>query len=162
MKTHWKKFFNPEYLGAYSIPEGGSLILTIRQAKQEKVKGSDGKDSDCLVIYFAEPKTKPMVVNVTNSKTISKLAKSSFIEDWEGVRIEVQVEKVKAFGDLVEGLRVNKMSPPEKIKTKLDPTNVNWGKAVEALSSGKVTLDFVKANYEITEEHLQKLQDDSI
>lgn len=112
MQTHWKKLTNPNYLGAYSIENGQDLILTIKNVREEKVVGADGKKDDCVVCYFYE-NVKPMILNSTNMKTISKLYKTPYIEEWVGKRIQIGVEQVKAFGDIVDALRVRKIIPQE-------------------------------------------------
>lgn len=110
MATHWKKLTNPNYLGAYSIENGQDLILTIKYVNEETVIGTDGKKDDCVVCHFVE-NVKPMILNSTNMKMITKLYKSPYIEDWAGKKIQVGIEKVKAFGDVVEALRVRKIIP---------------------------------------------------
>lgn len=117
MPTHWKKLTNPNYLGAYSIENGQDLILTIKYVQEEKVIGLDGKKDDCVVCHFSE-NVKPMILNATNMKTITKLYKTPYIEEWTGKKIQIGIEKVKAFGDVVEALRVRKVVPkvePEKL-----------------------------------------------
>lgn len=110
MATHWKKLTNPDYLGAYSIEDGKDLILTIKRVVQESVVGADGKKEDCIVCYFAE-NVKPMILNATNCKMITKLTGTPYIEQWANQKIQVGVEKVKAFGDVVDALRVRKFKP---------------------------------------------------
>lgn len=114
--THWKKLTNPLYLGAYSIEGGRDLILTISNVREESVMGTDGKKEDCIVAYFSDA-DKPMILNSTNCKMIQKLAGTPYIEKWVGLKIQVGVEKVKAFGDVVEALRVRKF-PPQTISIK--------------------------------------------
>lgn len=108
--THWKKLSNPNYLGAYSIEDGKDLVLTIGAVKQEEVIGTDGKKEDCIVCYWAEPQ-KPMILNATNAKMIQKLLNTPYIEQWAGHKVQIGIEKVKAFGDVVEALRVRKFLP---------------------------------------------------
>lgn len=112
--THWKKLSNPNYLGAYSIEDGKDMILTISNVRQEEVIGSDGKKEDCIVCYFSDA-DKPMILNATNCKQIAKLAGTPYIEKWVGLKIQVGIEKVKAFGDVVEALRVRKFAPQAAI-----------------------------------------------
>jgi hypothetical protein len=38
-------------------------------------------------MYWAENGYKPMILNRTNAKTISKLLGSSYVEDWSGKRV---------------------------------------------------------------------------
>ena len=109
-KTHWKKLTNPDYLGAYSIDEGQDIILTIKAIREERITGADGKKEDCVIAYFVEP-SKPMILNKTNMKTLEKLCKTPFIEDWAGRSIQIGVERVKAFGDVVDALRVRAFFP---------------------------------------------------
>ena len=113
-KTHWKKLTNPDYLGAYALDDGKDVILTISYVREEKVTGSDGKKDDCVVCHFSE-RVKPMILNSTNLKTITKLFGTPYIEDWSGRRIQIGIEKVKAFGDVVDALRVRKFIPAENV-----------------------------------------------
>lgn len=110
--THWKKLTNPDYLGSYSLEDGQDLILTIQNVRQEVVTGPEGKKEDCLVCYWKEP-VKPMILNVTNAKMIEKLLKTPYIEQWSGKRIQIGSEKVKAFGEIVDALRVRSVLPAE-------------------------------------------------
>ena len=113
-KTHWKKLTNPDYLGAYALEDGKDVILTISYVREEKVTGSDGKKDDCVVCHFSE-RVKPMILNSTNMKTITKLFGTPYIEDWSGRRIQIGIDKVKAFGDVVDALRVRKFIPAENV-----------------------------------------------
>lgn len=110
MPTHWKKLTNPNYLGAYSIENGQDLILTIDYIREETVIGADGKKDDKVVCHFKE-KVKPMILNPTNMKTIHKLFGTPYIEDWQGKQIQIGMEKVKAFGEIMEALRVRNFKP---------------------------------------------------
>lgn len=109
-KTHWKKLVNPNYLGAYSIEGGKDLVLTIKTVRQEEVMGADGKKEECIVCYFSDA-DKPMILNATNAKMIQKLLGTPYIEDWAGHKIQIGIERVKAFGEVVEALRVRKFLP---------------------------------------------------
>ena len=112
-KNHWKRLTNPEYLGAYALSPGQDLIATIKKVGLEMVVGADGKKEECTVLRFVEPDIKPMILNVTNAKTIEKLYKTPYIEDWAGLKIQIYVDKVKAFGDVVDALRIRGHKPRE-------------------------------------------------
>lgn len=116
-KTHWKKLENPDYLGSYALMPGQDLIAQIKSVGQEEVYNpSSGKKDTCTVAHFTDPAIKPMILNVTNCKTIHKLYDTPFIEDWAGKYIAIYIAKVKAFGDVVEALRIKpKMPTIEKI-----------------------------------------------
>lgn len=112
-KTHWKKLHNPDYLGAYSLDDGQggykNIIVRIKNVKVEMVTGTDGKKEECTVAYLDGQ--KPMILNATNLKTLEKLFKSPYIEDWAEKYIQIGVEKVKAFGEMVDSLRIKKFHP---------------------------------------------------
>lgn len=110
--THWKKLENPDYIGAYAFQPGEKKVVTIASVSREMITGTEGKKSEETVVRFRENE-KPMILNVTNAKQISKHAGSPFIEQWQGVRIILGVEKVKAFGDVVEAVRVQKEKAPQ-------------------------------------------------
>jgi hypothetical protein len=58
-----------------------------------------------MVVHFQE-KQKPMILNRTNAKTISKVYGTPLIEDWAGKKIRIYAELVDAFGEQVEALRI--------------------------------------------------------
>lgn len=108
--THWKKMFNYEYIGAYSLKPGEERTLTIKETRKEKVKGPDGKEQECFVAIFEE-KEKPMILNKTNCKIITKIYDDPHIENWRGLRITVYATKVNGWGEMLEALRVKNEKP---------------------------------------------------
>jgi hypothetical protein len=103
--THWKKLTNPNYIGAHDLQPGQELKITIESVAQEMVKNMEGKDESCIVAKIKGAK-KPMILNKTNCKLIAKVTESPYIEDWAGKSIIIYVAKVRAFGEMVEALRV--------------------------------------------------------
>lgn len=112
--THWKKLTNPNYLGSYALLPGQEIVATIKSVVNEEVVGADGKKEICSVLKFEEKDIKPMILNATNFKTIAKLFKSPYIEHWCGRRILIHSEKVKAFGETVDALRICSRLPADK------------------------------------------------
>lgn len=153
-KTHWKKLQNPDYLGSWAIPPGKEVVYTIKAAGREKVVGVSGRAEECLVVHFTE-KVKPMVVNSTNAKAITKLAGSPYIEDWAGTRIQLYVAEVEAFGDTVEALRVRPKAPATR--EVLTPTHPKWAAAQEAVIRGETTLEAIRRRYDLTDADAQAL-----
>lgn len=148
-KTHWKKQFNYDYLGSYSIDEGKDLVLTIKSTTKEMVANTGGKKEECFVCYFKETK-KPMILNRTNCKAIESLY-SPYIEDWADKKIILYVEKgVKAFGNEVDALRVRNKYPEKKVEV-LTVKHSQWNNIVAKVKSG-VTIAQVKVHYEVSEE----------
>lgn len=107
-KTHWKQLVNLDYLGAYSL-NGQDLSVEITKVEVRRVKGEGGKEEDCTV---AELKgQKPMIINRTNAKSITKLYGSPFIEDWVGKVITLFPTTTKVAGDIVECVRIRPVVP---------------------------------------------------
>ena len=104
-QTHWKKLINPDYIGAYALDPGKDLTVQISQVRREMVTGADGKKEECTVAYLKDQ--KPMILNVTNCKTIEKLY-GPYIEDWNGKYITLYAANVldghNLFGDFRFGL----------------------------------------------------------
>ena len=149
-KTHWKKFFNPDYLGAYSLDPGEERVLTIKTVKYESIKGPDGKSEELPVCYFTSG--KPMVLNVTNSKTIAKMIGSNFVEDWAGHNIQIGVAQVRAFGEIVEAIRVRPVKPK---KEKLDADR--FDKMITAIKAGKYQKADAIDRFDLTPEQSKKI-----
>jgi len=144
-KTHWKKLQNPDYLGAWDFQPNEVKILTIKSVQIEQVVGSGGKKEDCAVCRFTEP-VKPMILNVTNSKSIAKRMGSSYIEDWAGGKIGVHTENIKAFGEYVDAVRVCDL--PE-----LTPNHPKWDGAAKAIKGKTATIEQIKKRFILTEEN---------
>ena len=103
-ETHWKKLTNPNYLGAYAFNPGEEKIVTIDYVAQEEIVGADGRSDRCIVAHLVEE--KPLILNKTNCKAITKLLGTPYIEEWAGARIVLQVQRVKAFGDDTDAVRI--------------------------------------------------------
>lgn len=110
-QTHWKKLNNPDYLGAYALEPGKDLIAQIAKVGQEMVHGPDGKKEECTVCHFTDKSIKPMILNVTNCKTITKLYDTPYIEEWAGKYIAIYIKSVKAFGETMDALRIRNKIP---------------------------------------------------
>jgi hypothetical protein len=136
-ETHWKQNFNYKYAGAYELKSGETRTVTIKRFGNEEVVSTKGDKQMCFVVYFEDDK-KPMVLNKTNCKTIEKLY-GPVIENWIGKSIIIEAQRVKAFGDIVDALRVKHIHP--KINTLVD---IASGKAkIEACTN----LDELKQVY---------------
>ena len=110
--THWKKLTNPNYLGSYAFQPGEEKALTIRKVGTEEVTNpaEPEKKESCIVAHFQQPE-KPLILNKTNCRSIEKLAGTPDIEQWPGTGIILCVQKVMAFGELVEAVRIRPVKP---------------------------------------------------
>lgn len=139
--THWKKLHNPEYLGAYSLTPEQDLIVTISSVSNEMIVGAEGKKEECMVIRFKENNIKPMILNATNAKTITKLLKTPYIEKWRNCKIQLFVNNVKAFGEVTEALRIRNYLPITltcaDCGVNIQPANKMTGKQIAEYSTKK-------------------------
>lgn len=103
--THWKKLTNPNYIGSHDLQPGQEVVITLRSIANEMVKGPDGKEEQCVVAQI-DGARKPMILNKTNMKIIAKVLDTPYIEEWSGRKVKIYSAKVKAFGELVDALRV--------------------------------------------------------
>jgi hypothetical protein len=153
-KTHWKQNFNYDYLGAYSLQEGQEVVLTINTVSKKMVMGSGGQKEECTVANFLEAvngEKKPMILNKTNCKIISKLYGTPYIEDWKGKRVTIYVQPdIKAFGELVDALRIKQIIPNEK--QELTPTHKKWDAVNERIKAG-AKIEDIRKHYDITQEN---------
>lgn len=156
-KTHWKKLDNPNYLGAYSLMDGDTkeLVVTIDKVVVEEVKSARGSES--LKVAYLENQ-KPMILNVTNCKTISDMFGTPYIEDWAGQKITLYVAKVKLKKDTVEALRVRSKKPIIKLP-ELTPDHARWDGARLAISEGNTTIEAIKQSFTLTNKNEELLCD---
>jgi len=159
MKTHWKKMQNYDYLGSYSLPDGKDITLTIKDTKKEMVTGTGGQKQQCFVCYFQED-AKPMILNRTNCKTIESLY-SPYIEDWTGKKVVIGSDKVKAFGEEVDALRIRLITPDAKLP-KLTPSHPKWKDAVEFMSKDGSKISQILKHWDISEADQEKMKNEAI
>ncbi len=126
--THWKLLTDQNYIGSYSLQPGEEKIVEIVSVGKELVKGSDGSEKSCTVAKLKGE--KPFILNRTNCKTLTKVFKTPYIENWKGKKIIVYAESVKAFGETVDALRIR---PTEPQKPELNPASAKWIGAIQAL-----------------------------
>lgn len=111
-KTHWQKWYNPNYLGAWAFNLGEEKTVTIKQiVDSEEVQSQRGKEL-CRVAHFVED-VKPLILNKTNSRMIAKVWGTPYIEDWAGLKIVLKVKKVKSPDGMVDAVRVSSERPME-------------------------------------------------
>lgn len=122
---------NPNYLGSWDLDElpNRELTVTIEQIRDEEVVAA-GQKEICTVCHWTDKAYKPMILNVTNKKTICKLHKTKDTEKLKGKSVIIGIEKVKAFGDIYEALRIRPRMP--QIKAAVLPKCEGCGKDITA------------------------------
>ena len=151
-KTHWKKLMNPEYIGAYWLPEGEDVTVVIDYVVREVITGTGGKKEECTVAHL-KGGVKPFILNATNSKTIAKLY-GNFIEDWAGRPITLFASTARLAGDTVECLRIR----PVVAKRAIPPiAPERFQKALDAIKAGTYTAAELSAKFILTVEQIEAL-----
>jgi hypothetical protein len=147
--THWKKLQNPLYLGSYDFQPGEERIVTVKDVKREMVKGQEGTEEHTIV-HFTEG-YKPMIMNATNSKMLTNLSGSPYVEKWIGTSFKLVVIKIKAFGEFIDALRI-KSEKVVKTLPELTLDSPNFIKVKDAITSGKATIEQVESKYKLSKE----------
>ena len=147
--THWKKLQNPLYLGSYDFQPGEERIVTVKDVKREMVKGQEGTEEHTIV-HFTEG-YKPMIMNATNSKMLTNLSGSPYVEKWIGTSFKLVVIKIKAFGEFIDALRI-KSEKVVKPLPDLILDSPNFIKVKDAITSGKATIEQVETKYKLSKE----------
>lgn len=132
--THYRKVFKSDHLSTADLEEfqesGSNLIFTIASVRQERGAKVAGRKIDANIAYFAE-KIKPLVLNATNSKTLSKLANSCFVENWQNIPVQLYIDPTAAIkGEVVGGVRIS----PNKVQQKqfITKGSQQWNNAILA------------------------------
>ena len=157
-KTHYRKAFDSPYLSAADITEETELTIKCVRLEPDKTK----KTKDLFnTAYFSEKQIrdgeplKPMILNATNSRIMSILADSKFIDDWNNVKVIVYVDDKVRFGrETVEGLRIKKeANKPQKPML----TDERFANALESIKSGQFTIEKLRDKYQLTKDQNARL-----
>lgn len=106
---HYRKLLPSDYIGHWDIGETDQTLTIERVESREIYVPEAGKDQIKAVIVFQEAK-KHWVANRTNLDRIAEIHGPE-TDDWHGKKITLYVTKVKAFGGMVDAVRVR---VPEK------------------------------------------------
>lgn len=108
---------NANFLGSWDLYDISSqqITATIHDIRDEEVV-NNGKSEHCTVLIFKED-IKPMILNLTNKKTLTKLYKTKETKKLIGKRVTIIYEKVKAFGKVSDALRIKSEVPAETPKS---------------------------------------------
>jgi hypothetical protein len=89
------KWLNPSDLA-------GDMVVQIRGVKQEEV----GRDNELKPVIYFEGTLKPMILNVTNWKSLASLFGEES-DNWGSKQITLYVKSdIEAFGEIVSGIRI--------------------------------------------------------
>lgn len=161
MKTHWKQLVNPDYLGAYSLPEGKDIIVKIKSVERGVVKGAGGREDECTIAHLESQ--KPFILNNTNCKTIAKLFKTPYIQDWAGKSIQVFQSTTSLKGETVECLRIRDFEPKLVLPMLEQSDTQIWGNAVAKVKEAGFdsAIKAIEKRYVVSGENKKALKDEA-
>lgn len=142
-KTHWKKLLDYNYLGSHDLEPGEKREIEFIKVQHEKVHNPrTNSDEEKVVATLKDD--KPFIMNSTNLKAMELVTGSPYIENWTGCKAVVFVDQVRAFGGIVDALRIDtKVKSPASNKTKnaqldtLTEKHANWSKVTTFVESQK-------------------------
>ncbi len=143
-----------KYLGAWDLEVDGKYepkMVTIEKIYQDTFVGEMGKE-DKVFIKLKEF-SKPMVCNRSNFKRLETFFESFDPNSYIGKQIVITTEKVKSPQGLVDALRFSTRPLPKKELPMLNEDQLE--KAIEAVKSGRTTIEKIKKQYTITEDQLK-------
>ena len=137
--THWRNLFESKsmLLGSHNLNEGEELVCEIQSTSIEVIKNKNGKDERVPVLCFNN--APPMVLNITNTKTIASLY-GDLYDHWVGKSIQVYATKVKAFGAVTMALRVRSVIPANNQDLQQYVTKLNQCASIDELKSTFMSL----------------------
>lgn len=118
------KSFNSSYIGGWTF-EDGDKVLTIKDVQPMMVRNEKNQSGEEKMCILFEETDKPMVLNSTNNDTITKVLGSSLFDNWIGKQILIGTEKVKAFGDIWDAVRVRPELPKPKTTDPITPEQID-------------------------------------
>ena len=104
------KLFPSKWMKASDLA-GHDRIATVRSMTEEPMHSqSSGKQEMKPCLAFDEF-DKPMVLNKTNAQSIAGIVGSPDTQDWIGKQVVLYPDRVQAFGEIVDAIRVKAVPP---------------------------------------------------
>jgi hypothetical protein len=120
---HWRTMMSSDKLHAADLLDKEHVVTIERVTRGEYPDLEDAKKKIYKPDVYFVGKSKPLGLNSTNARQISKLLGSSKTEDWIGKSIIIYPTTTRAFGEEHECIRVkNRLPPaPQKQQTPAKP-----------------------------------------
>ena len=106
---------HPDYLGAIDLADcpNGEVTLTIASITEKAVNNGRGESSKESVCAWKEKGWLPMILNVTNKKTLVKLLKTKDTAKMVDKRVTITTEHGRWFGKEGDALRIKPILPKQ-------------------------------------------------
>lgn len=130
------KSFNSSYIGGWTF-EDGDKTYTIKDVQPMLVRNEKNQSGEEKMCVIFEEIDKPMVLNSTNNETITKVIGSGLFDDWVGKRITIGTERIRAFGDVWDAVRV-RPEKPAPVMVSNPATEAQINRIIELINGGQV------------------------
>lgn len=111
-KHHWKSYYDTDYIGGFSLTDMDAVVSIVKYAKEVVENKAKKTKAEKFVLYLKDKNgEQKMIVNKTNAKNIEKALGTPDPEKWIGKQIQLCSEKVVAFGEEHDALRVRPNKP---------------------------------------------------
>jgi hypothetical protein len=111
---HWRHMMSSDKLHAADLMGKEHTVVIEKVLQGEYPDLEDAKKKIMKPDVYFRGKKKPLGLNSTNARAISKLIGSSRTEDWIGKAITIYPTTTRAFGEEHECIRVKNKRPNEK------------------------------------------------
>lgn len=119
-------------LGSHNLNQGEELVLQISCVSVQQIKNQNGKNESVPVIQFQN--ASPMVLNITNAKTIAALY-GELHENWVGKHIQLFSAEIKVKGEKMTALRVRPKMPNVGVSYDNEERQIRSCQSLEQLQS---------------------------
>lgn len=110
---HFKKCFDPRFLGSWDFEDGKEMEVTIKEVKQEEVHDERKGDIQKYVVYFDEGK-RGLVLSPVKGQQIADVTGEAHVEKWTGKKITLYGTNCKGKGgEMVPCIRVKTIEKQE-------------------------------------------------
>lgn len=169
---HYRQGGKLTHCGCEALPNGQDIeYIVIRNVEYKAAENVGGREEKNIWIAHFEPNTYtnlPMVLNATNRKRLSKLAKTPFINLVKNFPVRLTQEECRDAqdGGNTWGLRISKIPatmpktppppPPPPQKQVLTSENPDWDNCVSFLVNGGL-MTKLEVRYSISDEVKKEL-----
>lgn len=160
----WRRIRDYNFYAVEDLPDYQPITITIGAIKEVEGLKAAGKVIDRAYLLYAKESImdKPLILKGAENLTrLSKIAGTSSVEKWVGLRIILQPEEWSAFGKKDIGIRVAKMTTVpdgETGKVVLSVSSPSFTSIKEWLKSGKGTMESVTKKYYVVPGALVELK----
>lgn len=157
--AHWKtKLTDVNFIGTHVLPNEQPIIVKVVNVEWAETAKVMGQNKACFLAHFAKNEyfNKPMILNKTNLKRLTKLTGTPNYEQWVNVDVTLLQEMDKAIGGGTDwALRISKDKPVLKL-----PVLIEGSKEWEAVlnAKDKYTIADFRKKYSISDELANKLK----